>query len=51
MVKIAEEKQESIEEIVSEAKPLKAKNDDYDDSDIVYKRRNEKASDNNLKFL
>ncbi len=53
MIKITDDKQEvkGIEEIVSETKPLKAKNDDYDDSDAIYKRRNDKASDDNLKFL
>lgn len=42
---------ENIEEIVSDAKPMKSKNEDYDDSDHHYKSRNEKASDDILKFI
>jgi hypothetical protein len=42
---------ENIEEIVSDTEPMESKNDDYDDSDHHYKRRNPKASDDILKFV
>ncbi len=51
VIKITAEHIMDIEDIVSDVAPLKAKNEEYDDTDSLYKRRNDRASDDILKFI
>lgn len=51
MVRITDEHNSDIEKILSDVEPLKSKNKEYEDSDMVYKRRNDRASDDILKFI